>query len=222
MAKKKKNTRLIPTYQKALKMAGIDVTGKESITRLRNIWKKVRNDYFTKTGNKLPSVYQYAKEYKQRAQTIQSIPAELIGTPIDRKNIPTIDFAQEYLSDFYDRLEIIMQDTYAFIDKGGDGSYEGDKTAAIAKYHIEEIARVHTAILDELKDMINQYGKDIVAESMAKNVELDYSIAVTLQPPSDIYILLNQTLEQMLAITVQIEIQAAKEAERMENEFLGL
>lgn len=82
--------------------------------------------------------------------------------------------------------------------------------------------RVYQAIRDEVAKMISEYGKDTVARAMANNVELDYSIAITLLPPSDIYIVFNQTLEQLLALTSQMEVEAQRLAEQMESDYYGV
>lgn len=207
MAKKKKNTHLIPTYQKALKMAGIDVTGKESYTKLRNAWKKVRNDYFTKTGERLPSVYQYAKEYKQQQEQ-------------QEKPIPTINFGQEYIESFINRLTEIRERTFAYIENNKEGTHESGKLASIASYKFDRIERAYYNILDEIKAYLDSgVPADVLAQAIANNVELDYSIAVTLLPPSDVEVQFETTLEQMRAIWTQINESMAQQ---LEDEYYGV
>lgn len=219
MARKKSN--IGQTYDRAIRYAG--QTPRKTLKAKRNQWAVIRDNYKQSRPNeKAPSVYDYARAYKQQAQSIQSIPAELLGTPIQTENIPTIDFAQQYLEDFFSHLHEIRQDTYSYIDNNKEGTHESGKLASIGQYRVDEMERIYQAIRDEVASMISEYGKDAVARAMANNVELDYSIAISLIPPSDIYVEFERTLEQLLALTSQMETEAQRLAEQMESDYYGV
>ena len=218
MARKKTN--IGQTYARAIRYAG--QTPRKTLKAKRKQWAVIRDSYKQSRPNeKTPSVHDYARAYQQQAQAIQSIPAELLVTPL-QQDIPTIDFAQQYLEDFFTRLHEIRQDTYDYIVNNKEGTHESGKLASIGQYRVDEMERVYQAIRDEVAHMISEYGKDAVARAMANNVELDYSIAITLLPPSDIYINFNQTLEQLLALTSQMEVEAQRLAEQMESGYYGV
>lgn len=216
MAKKKST--IGQTYDRAIRYAG--QTPRKTLKAKKRQWQAIRTSVSKEQG-KAPTLYNYARAYNQQAQTIQTIPAELLGTPA-QQDIPTIDFAQQYLESFFTRLHEIRQDTYDYIDNNKEGTHESGKLASIGQYRVDEMERVYQAIRDEVSKMISEYGKDTVARAMANNVELDYSIAITLLPPSDIYIVFNQTLEQLLALTSQMEVEAQRLAEQMESDYYGV
>ena len=218
MAKKKSN--IGQTYDRAIRYAG--QTPRKTLKAKRNQWAVIRESYKQSRPNeKAPTVYDYARAYKQQAEQGQSLPPEAYETSA-QQDIPTIDFAQQYLENFFSRLHEIRQDTYDYIDNNKEGTHESGKLASIGQYRVDEMERVYQAIRDEVAKMIKEYGKDAVARAMANNVELDYSIAITLLPPSDIYIVFNQTLEQLLALTSQMEVEAQRLAEQMESDYYGV
>ena len=209
MARKKATRK---DYARALRYAGsYSPKSKDTKAKLEREWARFRASYRERTGQRAPSVYEYSKAFTEKATQ-----------PVPQESIPTIDFAQQYLEDFFARLYEIRQDTYDYIDNNKEGTHESGKLASIGQYKVDEMERVYQAIRDEVAHMISEYGKDAVARAMANNIELDYSIAITLLPPSDIYIVFNQTLEQLLALTSQMEVEAQRIAEQMESDYYGV
>ena len=197
------NNRFHDIYIKALTQIGYKPSGKERHNTLKKYWQKFRKLYKQETGTNFPSVYQTAKEY-------------------DQTIAPTIDFGKEYIQDFINRVDRIYRDTLDYIDDNKEGSHESGKIASIASYKIDHLAHSYQAILDELKIYIDSgVPLEIISQAIADNIELDYTIAVALQPPSDIVFLFEETLEQLQGIWSQINERVQELAEREEERYYG-
>ena len=185
------------TYLNALRMAGYEPTGKERMSTLHNQWKEYRSAYTAEKGTKAPSVYQAARDYKQ-------------------STAPTIDFGMDYINNFISRLERIYQDTIAFIDANKEGTHESGKLASIADYRLYsgELQDSYFRVLEEIRTYLNSgVPAEVLAQAIADNVELDYTIAIELIPPSDINYLFDETYEQLQGIWTQINSRIEQMAE---------
>lgn len=182
--------RLHGIYEKALQQTGHQLTGKESYSKLQSMWKDYRQDYKAQYGTTAPTVYEASKN---------SYAGE---------DIPTIDFGRDYIINFINRVDTIYRDTLSYIDNNKEGTHASGKLASIASYKTGELAERYIAIKDTIREMVNDYGTDIVAQAIADNVELDYTIAVTLLPPSDVFFEFDETISQLLAITNQLNARA--------------
>lgn len=195
--------RLHGIYEKALKQAGYNLTGKERTGTLKKRWQDYRQNYYEQTGERAPSVYQRSREYEQSIA-------------------PTIDFGRDYLIEFTNRIDRIYRDTLTYIDGNKEGSHESGKLASIASYKIDQLAHSYQSIMDEIRVYIESgVPYDILAQAIADNVELDYTIAVALQPPSDIIFLFEETLEQIKGIWSQINARVQELQEQAEAEYYG-
>lgn len=185
------------TYINALRMAGYNPTGNEDINLLRDQWQGYRSDYYQEKGTKAPSVYQAAKDYEQTTA-------------------PTIDFGMDYINNFISRLERIYQDTIAFIDANKEGTHESGKLASIADYRLYtgELQESYYRVLSEIRTYLDSgVPAEVLAQAIADNVELDYTIAIELIPPSDINYLFDETYEQLQGIWTQINSRIEQLAE---------
>lgn len=218
MARKKSN--IGQTYDRAIRYAG--QTPRKTLKAKRNQWAVIRDNYKQSRPNeKPPTVYDYARAYKQQAQAIQAIPAEQLGT-LTPQDIPTIDFAYEFLESFVNRINTIYQDTLNYIDENKEGTHDSGMLASIAAMKIDEIARQHSALLEEIRNLVNEYGLDATAQAISRNVELDYQIAIQFIPPSSVFILFEETLENILALIPQMDAEAQRLAEQMESDYYGV
>ena len=197
------SNRLRNIYVKALQQAGYSLTGKEREKTLQKRWQSFRQSYKEQYGQKAPTVYEYARAY-------------------DEASAPTIDFGREYIADFINRVDRIYRDTLSYIDDNKEGSHETGKLASIASYKIDRLAKSYQSILDELRVYVDSgVPLEIIAQAIADNVELDYTIAVALQPPSDVVFLFEETLEQLKGIWSQINERVQELAEREEDAYYG-
>ena len=197
------NNRLRSTYEDALRRAGYDLTGRERMSTLRNKWKEFRSSYTRNQGTKAPSVYQYAREYQEQSA-------------------PTIDFGMDYINWFISKLEQIYRDTISFIDNNKEGTHESGKLASIADYRLYtgELQDSYFRVLSEIRTYLDSgVPPEVLAQAIAENVELDYTIAIELIPPSDINFLFDETLEQLQGIWTQITQRLAEEEE---NKYYGV
>ena len=185
------------TYLNALRMAGYEPTGKERMSTLRKQWQDYRSAYTAEKGAKAPSVYQAARDYEQ-------------------STAPTIDFGMDYINNFISRLERIYQDTIAFIDANKEGTHESGKLASIADYRLYtgELQDSYFRVLSEIRTYLDSgVPAEVLAQAIADNVELDYTIAIELIPPSDINYLFDETYEQLQGIWTQINSRIEQMAE---------
>ena len=191
------NDNLRNTYLNALRMAGYEPTGRERMSTLRNQWKEYRTAYATEKGTKAPSVYQAARDFEQ-------------------STAPTIDFGMDYINNFISRLERIYQDTIAFIDANKEGTHESGKLASIADYRLYtgELQESYYRVLSEIRTYLDSgVPAEVLAQAIADNVELDYTVAIELIPPSDINYLFDETYEQLQGIWTQINSRIEQMAE---------
>ena len=202
-------------YQKALSYFSEYKDGM-SLAEMRRAWQKTRNDLVTQ-GIEAPTVYEAAKGYDEMQELWDNQDVEP----------PTIDFAGDTIEQFLANVDNIYHSTLNFIrEHEHDGKnfkdYETGKLAGIAKRHEEELGeswqQIHSLILELQSTGVPD---SIIAKAIAENVELEYVVAVELQPPSDLVILFDQTIEQLKGVAVQIEKEAQRLAEEMENEYYG-
>lgn len=139
----------------------------------------------------------------------------------EKDNIPTIDWGREYITAFTNNLETIYRDTMSYIwDNMENTTHEKGQLPSLAYMHIGEIQNAYNDILKELRTYIDSgVPLDIIAQAIADNVELDYTIGVMLQPPSDVLILFEVTLEQIKGIWSQINNRIAELQEQAEREL---
>lgn len=131
--------------------------------------------------------------------------------------IPTIDVGMEYIQKFYDTITDIFYDTIQLVFT------ENSKLAGIGQHHTDRLNDAYTEIQYQINNMMNSgIPADIIAQAIADNVELDYTIAMALSPPSDIVILFDNTIEQLQGVWRQINSVIEQRAQEMENEFYGL
>lgn len=217
MAKKKST--IGQTYDKAIRYAG--QTPRKTLKAKKHQWQAIRASVSKEQG-KAPTLYDYARAYKEQAQAIQSLPAEVLGTPAQTQNIPTIDFAYEFLDSFINHINTIYQDTLTYIDENKEGTHDSGMLASIGAMKIDEIARTHSALLEEIRNLVSEYGLDATAQAISRNVELDYQIAIQFIPPSSVFILFEETLENILALIPQMDAEAQRLAEQMESDYYGV
>lgn len=185
------------TYLNALRMAGYNPAGNEDINLLKDQWKGYRSSYYQEKGVRAPSVYQASKDYQQ-------------------SQAPTIDFGMDYINNFIARLERIYQDTITFIDTNKEGTHESGKLASIADYRLYtgELQDSYYRVLSEIRTYLDSgVPAEVLAQAIADNVELDYTIAIELIPPSDINFLFDETYEQLQGIWAQINSRIEQLAE---------
>lgn len=198
-----KKDRLKRTYHQAIRYAGY-----EPKSNYKRQWQVIRESY-KQEGKHAPTVYEFSRAYTE-AQETTSVEA-----------IPTIDFGREVIEDFVSHLQRIYQDTLDYIDNNKEGGHEAGKLASIASYKIDTISRMYYECLDTLKRLIQDYGTTIVGQAIKDNVELDYTIAITLYPPSDVVVEFEETLSQLLALESQMAQRAQELAQQAEDEYYG-
>lgn len=172
--------------------------GKDTrLSKLKDEWSKYRKTYKSTTGENAPRLDTVAKE--------------------GINYIPTIDFGMEYINDFKRALETIYDNTVVYTQTANT------PLAGIGARHNTDLYATMIAIEQEIDAYLNSdIPADIVAQAIADNVELDYTIAIAIIPPSDIQNLFEITLEQIQGLWVQINDVIEKRAQEMEAEYYGI
>ncbi len=220
-------------YYKALTALGKKVTKDQSIGTYRKVWKTLDREYKAR-GEKRPTLKEAEKLYKEFNIEDDNITLtdamsdyfderrdEYMQTePID------IDLDEEKARDTIDLFDSIIdriyRDTLVYIEDNKKGKgHEGGKLASIADDHQDKLNESYLNVKEKLAKLIEEYPVKILAQAIQDNVELDYTIAVGLRPPSDLEIYFDATLEQLNAISVQIDARAEELREQAEREYYG-
>jgi hypothetical protein len=206
---------------RALKVLGEQITKRQHTKTYQRIWDKITQQYIDK-GETPPNLKDLASQYAEqdyenntRNDDMQTPPAT---EDLDEQS------AENVINDFEARIDRIYQTTISYIADNKEGTgHEGGKLASIADHRRSEIDDAYWTLKTQLQEInANGIPKRIIAQAIVDNVELDYDIAVTLVPPSDIAINFEETVQQLFAIMQQIEKRADELAEEMERkEYYG-
>jgi len=179
-------------YRDAIEYLGGHVTKRLSLKALKKQWQDIRIEH-KRQGIELPKVQQVAKQmeftYEEtpRDEDMNTLPAE------------DLNLGYEYIENFKSELENIYNNTKAYADAWSDKSLdlEERRHRYLAHTSMELLDGTYSAILTKLDQLVLEYGYDEVANVLASDVELDYSIALAFMPPSTIINQFEMTLEQI-------------------------
>lgn len=128
---------------------------------------------------------------------------------------PTIDVYQQVIDDFLAIIENVYRETLEYIDT------ENDKLSSIAKSKggselVDKLTEQRDKIYQIVYEMEQSVGdKQIVAELISENVDLDYSIAISLVPPSGVSTdNFELTYQQLNSIWDKVVAEAQEREER--------
>ena len=216
----KKSSKMHQIYYEALKALGQKVTKRQRTTTFEKMWKNLRKEYQSK-GETPPNLYRTAKEYREHEQE-QDLRDENMQTPVATEDLDE-QSAQLVIEEYETRIDTIYQNTLAYIADNKDGKgHEGGKLASIADYRRSELDDAYWTLKTQLQELKNSgLPATVIAQAIRDNVELDYDIAISLMPPSDIIIDFEETTQQMFALMQQIELRAQELAEQAEREYYG-
>lgn len=215
-------------YFKALTALGEKLTGRERLNTYKKKWKALREDYKTK-GLKPPSLYSTAKDYSQEESLTEAFSEwydehrdEYMNTEPAQQDLD-MEKAQEDIDLFEWTIEQIYRETLTYIDENQKGvGHDQGKLASIAQNRISDIDAMYWQLKEQLQSLKNSgIPLPIIAQAIKDNVELDYTIGISLSPPSDLVIEFETTLEQLNGIQAQINERASELAEQAEREYYG-
>ena len=222
-------------YRIGLKEFGVEIKElkrptKKSIARVRKQYKQTRKKYQAEVGIKPPTI---REAYKRQTAIIQE-QALYQNTERDIDTNRTIetptaeqmtDYSKETVEQFIDMVKQIYNDTIEYIKEYTQTgvTHEEGRLASIASkdYNMNAITASYEALISKIEKMREEYGDDMLSDAINDNPELDYAIAITLQPPSDIEVEFDNTLEWLDGLTVQFDARAQELAEQAEREYYG-
>lgn len=223
----KNNKALHDRYYRALTALGEKVTERMQLETYRKKWKKLDIEY-KERGEKRPTLAQADKLYKEHTLetdniTLEDAMSDYLNEQRDEYTMETppadIDLdelkAQDTIDLFSSLIDKIYYDTLAYISENKEGKgHEGGKLASIADAHQGYINDSYREVKEKLLELVNEYPIKLVAQAIQDNVELDYAIAVGLEPPSSLVVYFDITLAQLNGISAQIIARASELAER--------
>ena len=127
---------------------------------------------------------------------------------------PTIDVYQQVIDDFLAIVERVYTETLSYISR------REDRLADIAYIQGQGVIDALTEQRDKIYQIVYEMeqsvgDKQIVAELISENVDLDYSIAISLVPPSGVSTEnFELTYQQLKSIWDKVVEEAREEAER--------
>lgn len=219
MARSKKPNERTFMYR-ALKVLGEQVTKRQHTKTYQKIIDRINKQHIEQGENPI-DIENLAKQYTEqdyehtnRDDNMQTPPAT---EDLDEQS------AENAINDFEARIDRIYQTTISYIADNKEGTgHEGGKLASIADNRRSEIDDAYWTLKTQLQEMsASGIPKRMIAQAIVDNVELDYDIAVTLVPPSDITINFEETVQQLFAIMQQIQKRADELAEQAEREYYG-
>lgn len=119
-----------------------------------------------------------------------------------------VDKASDYIEDWRNTLANIYKDTINYCEGWRNKGYDSEERQAryMAYQAIPRLEFTYNQILSLLDQMIATYGEEKTAQAIAKDVELDYVIALVFMPPSDVINEMSMTLEQMQGVFNRVAI----------------
>lgn len=203
-------------YRTSLRWFGINAKDiknptQKSVEKLKKEWQAQTKDIAD-----FPSVREIYKQqtaYEQEQSSYTDTPRDEQLRTETANNM--YDISMEIIQSFIDRVEAVYQDTMNEIDRALNKQEGVSKTIAIASHNTDSIARAKSELIAFINQMYTEANNnpEAVAEAIQRNGELDYTIAVTLVPPSDIQIEFEVTLQNLQAIWSQIEAEVRAQAE---------
>lgn len=189
-------------YRLALRYIGVELRKikhptMKSVGRARKLWKQ---------STKGMSDIKLREVYRQEV-SIEKEQSDYMDTPRDN-NMRTenpkdmYDAALDKINSFIDRVEAIYQDTLAYIDTAINNEEGATRLAALGRWRLTDIARAKSNLMKFIEKMARdaEGNYDLLAQALSADKELDYTIAITEQPPSDVEILFEVTLANLQAI----------------------
>lgn len=232
----KNNKALHDRYYRALVALGEKVTKRMRLETYRKKWKKLDIEY-KERGEKRPTLAQADKIYQEHTLETDNITLEdamddYLNDHRDEYTMETppadIDLdevkAQDTIDLFLSLIDKIYSDTLVYIEENKEGKgHEGGKLASIADKHEnrEELNDKYFGVKAKVQMLLDEYPLKIVAQAIQDNVELDYAIAITLVYPSEVKVLFDVTIEQLMAIGGQMEQRAEELREEQERKYRG-
>ena len=209
-------------YRKALEFYDVTIRElkrptKKSLERAKREWKKAQKKSVKEGKEKVKLREAYNKVIEEQKQE-----AEFRDTPRDESmNTPPAtnmyDASMDVINEFLMKIEQVWQDTLAEREQAmSHSTHESGKLGALIDRDIDTITDDYNNLVSFIYKMLDDANgnADYVAKAIMQNGELDYTIAATFMPPSDLIRNFAVTYEQLSAIWDSIIGQARAEAER--------
>ena len=191
-------------YREAIEFMGGKKTAGLSMPELKAEWKRLRLEN-KRQGIELPrvqSVYKVAEE--------QGFEFDYEETPRNEnmETAPAEDYngGYEYIENYKRQIEQIYFNTLDWMNRKDDSTPEKQREYLAHERHEEQFTSSYYSLLSMIDNLVLQYGYDLVAQAIASDAEIDYTIALVFMPPSEFENLFDMTIEQLTAIMGRLSI----------------
>lgn len=209
-------------YRKALEFYDVTIRElkrptKKSLERAKREWKKAqkKSEKEGKEKVKLREAYNKVIEEQKQEANFRDTPRDESMNTQPATNM--YDASMDVINEFLMKIEQVWQDTLAEREQAmAHSTHESGKLGALIDRDIDTITDDYNNLVSFIYKMLDDANgnADYVAKAIMQNGELDYTIAATFMPPSDLIRNFSVTYEQLSAIWDSIIGQARAEAER--------
>ena len=203
-------------YVGALELLGVQVKRPKNVTKasLGSVRKKFQKEQAKLDKEKRIGVRQAYEQnlYKKKQQ------AQWQDTPRDNqyRTAPapnTIDFATQTINDFLSLADKVYRNTVDYMDRVRDKSnHEEGKLGNIADYGL--VTSSYDNLRKWVSDTIEVVGKEALANIIASDSFIDYEMAITLVPPSDVLYNFEMTIDNLQSALQYAIDKAEQQAEQ--------
>lgn len=200
-------------YFKVLKVHDVEVKQVKRITKASVESLKKKYTKLAKSGG-LEGIRQEYRKTVAKEQSEADWRAQERTEDYRTVETPTINIYQQVVDDFIAIIEEIYSNTLEYIDS------RQDKTSDIAFKDKASIVNSLTESKEKIVSLVNEMEEAVsdtqrVAELIKESVDLDYTVAISLIPPSGISTEnFEITYQQLKAVWDKVVEQAREEAER--------
>lgn len=184
-------------YYVAIKYMGGDIDDL-SMPALKRAWKTIRKEQKAE-GIELPRVQTV---YKTAVEQGYGFDYEETPRNEDMETEPSKDdnWGYEYIEDYKKQIEIIYQDTIAWMDRANDSTQEKQREYLAKEVYKDSLTASYYKLLETIDALVLQYGYDVTAQAIASDAEIEYTIALVFMPPSEFMNMFDMTISQLQAI----------------------
>lgn len=186
---------------------------RKQLKEIKKLSSQIRQQQRAQGITDLPTIAQAYKLVTEQQQTMTDTSFDTIMQQFenieDTQDIPTIDVGYEYIENFKQKIEEIYHNT---LDATNTSMYDTKLAHLVNQYNstlggapYDELSRDYFKILELIENIVLRAGYDEAAQRIASDVELDYTVAITLIEPSDLDMKFEITIQQLTSILERIE-----------------
>ena len=187
-------------YRQAFAYYGEQLPQAISLPQLKKRWQKLRTKLKTEGMTDIPTVREVAKRYEQELDYEKTERNENMETKPPKE---LLEFNKDYIDKIKETIERVYQDTLTDAEsksKTAEGYFIG------RAYETGYMLALKEQLLSTLDQAVAKYGYQEVGKAIASDEDLNFTVAIVYQPPSDVEFVWETTLEHLNGIIARLEI----------------